>query len=319
MSLPKQVQQQLEEAERLEALVQGQAPDPAPEEPQDPPPAEPATPAEETTSPAEPAAETPTEAPQDDKWEQRYRSLQGTFRADQERSRAEIAALTRQVETLTAQMADREQPARKSGKTQVTDKDVEDFGPELLDVIRRQAEVVAEERLIEVNAENARLREQLMGVADRQGMSDRQVFFGQLASLVPDYEDVNLDQGFMDWLAEVDPLSGLPRQAYLNDAFERMDAQRTATLFNSYKQAVSPPQIPTPTAPARNGLERHVAPTTARSTTVVPPAAQTKIWTSAEVERFYKDCTSGKYAGRDAERAQTEIEIDAAMVSGRVR
>lgn len=318
MSLPKQVQQQLEEVERLEAMAQGQDPDASPESPQDPPPAEPA-PAEETAPPAQPAAETPPEAPQDDKWEQRYRSLQGTFRADQERSRAEIAALTRQVETLTAQLADREQPARKPGKTLVTDKDVEDFGPELLDVIRRQAEVVAEERLVEVNAENARLREQLMSVTDRQGLSDRQVFFGQLASLVPDYEDVNLDQGFIDWLAETDPLSGLPRQAYLNDAFEKMDARRTATLFNSYKQSVAPPEIPTPAPPARNGLERHVAPTTARSTTVVPPAAQTRIWTTAEVDRFYRDCTSGKYNGRDAERAQIETEIDAAMMSGRVR
>lgn len=319
MSLPKQVQQQLEEAERLEALVQGQVPDPTPEDPQEPPLAEPAAPALETPPLAEPAAENPVEQPQDDKWEQRYRSLQGTFRADQERARAEIAALTRQVDALTTQLVDKEQPVRKTGKAQVTDKDVEDFGPELLDVIRRQAEAVAEDRMAGVNAENARLREQLTSVTDRVGMSDRQVFFGQLAGLVPDYEDINLDQGFLDWLSEVDPLSGAQRQDYLNDAFAKLDARRTATLFNSYKQSVAPPEITTPATPARNGLERHVTPATTRSSTVVPPAAQTKIWTSAEVDRFYRDCTSGKYKGRDTERAQIDAEIDAAMTSGRVR
>lgn len=318
MSLPKQVQQQLEEIERFEALASGQAPEPAAGDPQEQPPAEPVDTAEETSPPAEPAAET-APPPQDDKWEQRYRSLQGTFRADQERSRAEVAALTRQVEALTTQLVDKEQPGKKPGKAQVTDKDVEDFGPELLDVIRRQAELVASEQVADVKAENARLREQLVSVTDQVGMSDRQVFFSQLAGLVPDYEDINLDQGFLDWLAVEDPLSGRQRQDYLNDAFAKLDARRTATLFNSYKQEVAPPEIQTPPVSARNGLDRHVTPTTARSTTVVPAAAQTRIWSSSEVDRFYRDCTSGKYTGKDAERAQIEIEIDAAMMSGRVR
>lgn len=320
MSLPKQVQAQAEEAARLEKQMLG-IPEDAPiegaeagqESAEGQPVGEAAMPQQDQE--AQPIPSTPDS---EETWEKRYKSLQGMFNAEVPRLQAQMKELQSQLsaERAKAEAADRVKAYQP--EQLVTDKDVEAFGSDLIDVIDRKAREVASNmvgtKMIELEAENQTLREQLSGVSERQVSNDRRAFFGELERLVPDYEAVNVDPGFLGWLAEIDSLSGLSRQEYLNNAYGTFDVQRTAALFNTYKQLMAP-------APSRtaNKLERQVAPGTSKVSSSTPANGSDRIISTREVEGFYRDVQRGVYRGNEAEQARIEAEIDLAVAEGRIR
>jgi hypothetical protein len=136
-----------------------------------------------------------------------------------------------------------------------------------------------------------------------------------LAQAVPDYEALNVDNDFLEWLKQVDPLSGISKQVYLNAAFEQMDAQRTANLFNAFKEAAGKTQQTARPDPKAE-LQRQVAPGTSKAD-VPSSSTNTKIWAMREIEQFFTDVSKGKYT-RD-EAAKIEAEIDAAVAAGRLK
>jgi hypothetical protein len=256
--------------------------------------------------------------------------LQGKYNAEVPRLSAEVKVLQAKLDTATAEVERLRATKAEAPKPKtplVTDKDVEAFGSDLIDVIDRKAREVAEtmvgSTVSKFEDENRKLKDQLTGVTERQVSNDRKAYFTELAHQVPDFEALNVDQGFMDWLAAVDPLSGFPRQEYLNKAWTEFDANRTAALFNAYKQlkAPAPAVLAAPATPqdqARQQLQRQVTPGKSKLADI-PPGAPSKIWTTQEIERFYADVRRGVYHGKDAELAQVESEIDQAVAQGRVR
>jgi hypothetical protein len=291
--------------------------------PPDTPPAAEVQPAP-TPTPATPIAPSADE----DTWAQRFRTIQGKYNAEVPRLTGELKEVKDRLATATAEIERllRGQQAADPAKTQrISEKDVEAFGVDLIDVIGRKAHEVAEsmvtEKMRNLEAENQKLNDRLKGVTDRQGTSDRIAYFNELGRLVPDYEALNVDQGFMNWLAEIDPLSGFARQEYLNKAFIEFNAAHTATLFNAYKATKAPPAPApaAPTPPARQQLQRQVAPDTSRVAANTPPSTSAKIWKTSEIDDYYRDVRKGKFFGKDAEMARIGAEIDQAVAEGRVR
>ena len=312
-TLPKQIQRQLDEIKTIEA--------------QD---AAPATPPVEPEAPKAPEPEAPAPATKAEDWEQKYRTLQGMVEADKaerDTQRSQIAVLTAKLEAITATPSPAPAAAKQPAEPLITAKDTEDFGPEMIDVIQRAAKQVAAEeqaKLLDqiefLQAANKELEAKLGGVSDQQGQDKRRTYFADLKQLVPDYEAINLDPGFIDWLKEADALSEVPRQIFLNAAFERFDVKKTAALFTMWRGENRPATPAETPAAAPNPLERQVAPNSSRTTDApASDAAPTKVWTQAEVAAFYKDCRKGKYARNKAEQVRIETEIDAAAAQGRVR
>ena len=323
MELPDQVRRQAEAAAEFDKQMEAQAQPPA-EEPE-------AEPTQDNTDGIQPVAEEPQvldaqpDPVAEQTWEARYKTLRGMFDAEVPQLHARVKELEGKLDDALTRLNDAAQPAKaKEPKAPlVTDKDVETFGSDLIDLIKRQAEEIAAERDVEweaklakAEAENARLQEQVGRVAETQGVTNRRTYFAELSKLVPDYEVLNVDDGFITWLAEVDPLSGLPRQAYMNNAFEAMDVTRTANLFLTYKQMVTPPA---PEPEPRRELERQVAPGSSKSDVAPQPASNTRVWTTAEVDQFYRALSRGDYRGREQEAAQIEQQIDLAVAEGRLR
>lgn len=321
MSLPKQVVDQAAEAERLEqelanvATPQQANPDPAPS---------PAPPSEQGSQ-AQPQPEppkAPAQPDEEDTWRRRYLTLKGKFDAEVPRLSARLAQLEAELEQAKSAPpaeAPQQEAKPKARPAAVTDKDVEAYGGDLVDLMRRVADDAASQVREEYTGivqqledRNAQLLRKLDGVADRQVVNDRQTYFRDLNELVPDYEAVNVDPAFIAWLAEADPLSGTPRQEYLNKAFQTFNVDTTAALFNAFK-ATKPAQTKNPEA-----QERLVQPSTSRADTAPPADPTKKIWTTSEVDQFYRDITKGAYAGKDDERARIEAEIDLALTEGRL-
>ena len=323
MSLPKQVQAQLDEATRYDQLIQDQMnptsdPSPAPTDgnTSQEPPAAPAP------APVEPPKADPSEVEQ---WKHKFNTLQGKYNAEVPRLQAELKTYKDTLNETTARLealvkAQATDPATKL----VTEKDVEAFGPELLDIIKRQATEVAERmtttKMTALEQENARLKAQIDGVTTRQVSNDRAAYTQTLTQLVPDWVPLNTDEGFLGWIEAADPLSGRPIKELLLDAYNQFDANRTAHIFNSYKATRSPAPAPAPTPQnsTQRQLERQVAPGNSKSS-VAPVAAEPRSFTSAEVEAFYRAVSKGEYKGRETEAARVEAEIDAAAQEGRIR
>ncbi len=206
-----------------------------------------------------------------------------------------------------------EQPS--TAKTLITEQDKEAFGSDLLDLIDRATEQKVagfRDRESQLLSEVNELKSKLGNVSERQGVSDKDRFLSALSAQVPDWEALNVDQGFLSWLAEVDPIYGLPRQYALTNAYEAFDAARTATIFKQYRNMIAPP-----TQQRQPNLQSQVAPTRSRSTPATTSAGEKRIYSSQEVSDFYNEWIKGRLTNEEA--VKMEAEINAAQAEGRIR
>jgi len=279
---------------------------------------------------------TPPPPGDDGDWQQKYQTLKGKFDSEVPRLSGELRETRGQLNEVLNRL-DQMQPPQPQAQPApeaplVTDEDIENFGPELADFIRRQATVVASGMTAGLREENATLRQQVEQVGASTGQVQVDRYLSRLRELVPDYETINVDQGFLNWLGEVDPIAGVPRQAFLNTAFEARDPDRTARLFNTFKeQAGITPRPPAPTPPQPGvganggnggvpaGLETQISPNAGSGGGTPAAAAADQIWTAADIRNFTNDILRGTYKGREGEQQAIQNAIDDAIASGRVR
>lgn len=325
MALPKAVQQQLEEADRIVADINGEktGEDSSETNPvnqqvdqdiQDDPPLN-DLPPDNTVSQETKQPEVPEE-----KWAHKYHTLKGMYDAEVPRLHSQMREMQTQMQQLIADKAAVE--ATKVEQKQVvesliTEQDKEAFGPDLIDLIERATESkvgTLREREAQLVQEIKELKGQLGSVSERQVVSDKDRFLAGLGQQVSDWESLNVDQGFLAWLQQVDPVYGVPRQAALSNAYEVLDVTRVANIFKAYKQTL--PQTPAPSK-AKQELQRQVAPTRTRSTTTPSDNVNDKIFTNQDIEQFYNDWRRGFYDEQEA--ADMEKQIHTAIAEGRIR
>jgi hypothetical protein len=322
--LPRQLQRQQEEIEKFDKDIADAASAPATQETSAPPPETPKAP-DGQEAPL-PVATPATPPPSDDQWKQRFLTLKGKYDAEVPRLHTELKELRTKLEELATRRVETPAEPAKPKSKRVTEKDQETFGADLLDVIKRQAEEIAADALADLQSkvgklesENEQLKAQVTGVSTTQSQTAQEVYFGKLTTAVPDWEAINVSPGFLEWLGEVDELSGHTRQAFLDEAFQTLNVARTAKLFNAYKKVLAA-SAPPPPAPTKQEVQRQVAPGKSK-TPPGPPAsdAASKIWTANEIDRFYQEVRAGHYRNNPAELNRIEAEIDAAVASGRVK
>jgi len=202
-----------------------------------------------------------------------------------------------------------------SSPSLITEQDKEAFGSDLLDLIDRATEQKVagfRDRESQLLSEVNELKSKLGNVSERQGVSDKDRFLSALSAQVPDWEALNVDQGFLSWLAEVDPIYGLPRQYALTNAYEAFDAARTATIFKQYRNMIAPP-----TQQRQPNLQSQVAPTRSRSTPATTSAGEKRIYSQQEISEFYNEWIKGRLTNEEA--VKMEAEINAAQAEGRIR
>jgi len=318
MSLPRAVQQQVEDADALVAQLNGTQPvnpdtgEPLATDPQPTPEPQP-----QNVSP-EPEAKP---AVSEETWEQKYHTLKGKFDAEVPRLYAQVREMNSQIGQLTTDLATAKavqaQPVPASTPSLITEQDKEAFGSDLIDLIERATEAkLAGSRQLEaqLTAEIAELKGKLGNVTERQVVSDKDRYESALATAVPDWQALNVDQGFLNWLAEVDPVYGMPRQYALTNAYEALDAHRTATIFNQYKKSLAP------AAPSnsRPNLNSQVAPTRSRTSPApTNPNVDKRVYSQQDIDAFYAEWRRGMID--EAEAVQIEKDIHAATTEGRIR
>jgi hypothetical protein len=309
-TLPRNVQAQIDEATAIQEALNKPAENPAPA----------ATPATEPAAPvisdqqppvqADPAPAARNEGA--DYWEQRFKVMQGKYNA-------EVPVLQQEVSRLTTELAKAQKPAGNAVQRAVSDltpEEIENYGPDLIALIRRvaggQASAANPAELETIKTELEGLKQHTQRSEQEKAALAQEEFFQQLFKRVPDAAEINDLPAFHKWLGHMDAFSGKERQQLLIEAQTANDAYRAAALFQAFKDAqpasAAPPQ-------ARNIPLEEVQPRSTR--TDAAPPAEGKYWSSAEITQFYKDVALGKRYTK-AEAAAIDQDISDAVAKGRI-
>lgn len=274
------------------------------------------------------SAPAPEPKPEPD-WEQRYKALQGKYNAEVPRMAEQIRTLEAQMRNLAQAQTKPEEP--KPDKKIVSDEEIEDYGEDLIDLIRR----VAKSEVSGVEQSLKPKIDQIYGrVEQTSAQAASEKVYGQLDREVQNWREINKSAEFLSWLAQSDPYAGDLRKNLLADAFKRGDAARVVAFFKGFSaehnlvapqptpaQAPAAP-APTPEQPAQRAqvsLEEMAGPGAGPTTPVVPTESpQAQQWTRAQVAKFYKDVNSGVFANNPTRKAQIEASIARALRENRV-
>ena len=129
----------------------------------------------------------------------------------------------------------------------LTQKDVEDYGHDVLDLAQRAALHATAPELQRINDQNESLRRQL-------AQEQRRGLYRTLDAQLPTWQEIDNDPRWRQWLLFSDPLNGRPRQSLLNDAIAKGDATRVLSFFRSFlAEAGQSPQQPQQASSAPTG------------------------------------------------------------------
>jgi hypothetical protein len=276
-------------------------------------------------------------------WENRFKALKGRWDSDQKRQRETVEQYEARMRELQARA---NPPPQVPGPTEVpqlvSDKEIEDYGPDLIDVMKRVAQEAVIPMLRPIATEVGTMRARVETTEQETGKQFLQRMNGSMDERIPGWEDINKDPNFIAWTKRNDVYSGLNRQELLQKAWYAGDSNRVAAFFQGFlaeEAAVDPaaaqarqqamlsagghaypnggPASSAQPPTSRVTLEQLAAPGRARAATSVP--AGKPVWTAEGISTFYMDVARGKFQGRDAERMATEADLMSAQREGRIQ
>lgn len=263
--------------------------------------------------------------------EHRYSSIMGRFRkqSDQMREMADqIRGLQNVIATLQTsapQAPAASVPGFKPEDLTVTPDELNDYGEDLLKVVGKKARAELMPVLREYTNRIALLEARLNGVTAKSQLSDREKLHQELTETVSNWQELNSDSSFIEWLGLPDPYSGVIRHDMLKEAYAAGNTTRVANFFRGFlaeEAAVAPARA----EPAPGTTEVHkvplvelAAPGRAKTAAADPAPAEKPIITRVQVSSFYADVAAGKYRGDEAEKNRLEKMIFEAQRDGRIR
>lgn len=323
MSVPRHIQKEIEAVAAIEQQLQT-APAPtstdAPEASPAPAPVpEPRNEPDTLVDPAPSPTPDPALAPDvpEEKWEVKYKRLQGKFDAEVPRLHRENKDLRQIIEHLQQQVAQLQAappaPAPKAeGKTQpaplVTPEDIDTYGEELIDLQRR----IAREGYAEFQAAIDALRQEKTELQARLDALAGNSFETKLRTVVPDFDAINADPRWIAWLDEVDPMLRAPRRIAAQTAFDQQDADAVKHYVELFKRSTGDA-----TQTQRQAeLRKQVQP--ARTGASSASGQQPKFYTAAEADAVWSTIQRLQARGQDDQARELEREISQAYTEGRV-
>jgi hypothetical protein len=268
---------------------------------------------------AQPVVTQQPQPPQDDSWEQRYRTLQGIHNK-------QVGELKDRLDQLSAQhqqLLDRlnaPPPAAQPQPVAPNSQDVEVFGEDLVRMIQRTAEQMLGPVATSVEQRLSQLEQNLQGTNRVVAKTADDTFFTDLRTQVPNFDQINTSEPFLAWLAEEDDLTGLPRQSALTAAGNARDLNRVVKVFKAFFKATGHSAESSAPATPASRLQAQVSPVSSGngSASVTTNAQGKPLITTQQVERFYSDVRRGAYRGNDQMRMATEAVINEALAEGRI-
>lgn len=226
-----------------------------------------------------------------------------------------------QMRALLAQV--NQKPEKQDTPAQsklVTEQDEETFGADHVELGRRIAAEVFEQKIGVVMERLAQLENSIGDVSAMSAKTSAELFDEALERQVPNWKTINVQPAFLTWLNEEEGFAGATRLSLLKDAYAKMDLQRTARFFKAFEALTVAEPVATATAatPVKN-VAPFVSPGKSRSqSTPAAPQDQKKVWNRDAISKLYEAKRNGRISQeefdlqeRDLFRAQNENRIAA--------
>ncbi len=310
MTIPAALQAQINRANELQA--QGNTGDAPTAETLENPEAQ--QPAQET--PAQPKVDEQT-APQTSEpvdtrdYKQAYNVLKGKYDAEIPRLQAQLKAaqenpqdnylLTQLKEQNSALQTEIEQLKSQQTQAPIVDNGFleDEYGEDFSSAIDAKVSKQTEALQNEVETLKQMLNQQQSQVGQQTDAMKRASLQATLSKDGIDFQSLDTDPLFIDWVKQVDPFSGQPRMQMLVSAYQNNDLDRAALFYRQFNNESS-----TPTAPA-NPYENHAE--------AVAPAkfadAQTSTtpWSPEQTQELYSKKAKGLISQADFEKLEVEM------------
>lgn len=308
-NVPMAARKQINEANRLIA------------EAKNPPPAPPTEPAQPAAVP--PASAAPVVQQQDDPvklLEHKYNVLAGKYNAETSRLMGQVQALQAQLTAPPPPPAAAPAAARREDQfdlSMVTPKEREEFGEELVQMMARIAAANSTGEVAQLKKELAQMRGQVQQTNQVVQATTTERVWAQLDIHVTNWRTINISQQFVDWLHEVDVMSGQTRQTGLTAAFESGDGPRVVGIFKRFVEEDSQSRSTPPQPAAQVDRGTLIAPGSPRgSGGEAPNGTNKRMFSEQEIDDFYSR-VHRKRINPDEAKA-IEAEMQEAVREGRV-
>ena len=276
---------------------------------------------QETRTPEQPQTQ-PTDSEQT--WEHKYRVLQGKYNADtkklneqlqeaQKRSQDpslqhRLQALESENSQLKQQLEQQQQASTPNGEVKLSQKLVDEYGEDFARAVAEQSSAGSSDLINQLTQKISTLESKLnqteQATNETAGNMRMRELNAELSKHNIDFEQVNTDPMFHDWLSAIDDASGEERNTLMNNAFQRGDINRTAYFFKAFKAQEG-------SNFNNNPLSSHVDVT---SRAPSDAAGDDNVWTKAQMDKLYADRRAGKLT--DAEFQKWEQQLFSAMQQG---
>ena len=256
-------------------------------------------------------------------WEHRFKTNNGIQEAEKQRLKNHITTLESRLSNLENQLktvqTPPERPAEIDIKRYVSPEEIETYGKEMLSTVGRTVQTIAKEttdrRLNEeITKQVTPIKQQLEETQSKLLVAQQERFWEDVNHKVPNWVTINDDARFHDWLAGVDPFTGINRQILLTAAQQALDANRVVAMFTAFSQTTPAPNRPSPEKVLEKVVPDPIG-QTAMATSTTPEVVTIR---KSEISKFYKDKAIGRYKYRQQEAEQMEKKIQAAVRSGNV-
>lgn len=263
----------------------------------------------------------------DQTWEHKYRVLQGKYNADTKQLRDDLdraksshgpdpqqeqyiqqlksdnANLKLQIEQLKAA------PQIAIEEVELDKELVDEYSEGFARAVARQAKAG--------NTEVQQLKDQISKLESKLDINERATqettasmrereLVSTLTQSNIDFEQVNTDPMFVEWLSGIDEASGETRNTLMNRAYSRGDISRTAYFFNAFKAQEG-------SRFNNNPLQQHVDVT---SRAPGDAAGDDNVWTTEQINKLYDDYNNGKLTREEFEK--WERKLYAASAAGKI-
>lgn len=162
------------------------------------------------------------------------------------------------------------------------------------------------------------VEERISRVERTQFKTTEDRFIDDLNRLVPDWDSVNKDSKFVEWLNTEDPLTGYTRFQLASIAQNSLDGPRVAKFYSNFKKEVyGDTEQPVEKSSGKKDMSKFVTPSTTRSG-ATETKQDTDTFTREDINKFYADAAKGAYVGRDAVYNKIEEKINKALMEGKI-
>jgi len=330
MAVPKQVQDNADRADKIQSDLSGTA-------------QKPATPDEPGTAPVvtPPVSQTPNQSPAQspEDLEQRYKSLEGRNRGQAEELKAaranndllyrQVSDLNREIAGLKTSLVDAQATPKTddnnepdTGLKLIDEAKIEQYGAEFGDMARTINQILQGQKPVEPAPVVPAVPAPAPQKPDKM-MFRSAVIVDVYSSHQLDYNDIDVAPEFSSWLKEFNQRDGVQHLQQWSESISVRDKATCLSIINNFlvspqglafKTRLKPnQQIPAPNQQPNVPLGTNVDVTNVQTQPVG------KIYTGAEITKFFTDVSGGVYKDNPEEATRIEADIMKAPGEGRVR